>query len=499
MPILRDGLARVWKSVRQVSDSDQAEGAPGASRTGVYARVRPATVRLTERYNYVQEISQNPQRRMTDSPKGAVKLQIPYDGHNFFTRQAGKDVAISAPRQALSGSLSALIGHLLIANYNYTNLGMVLGLGQNYGSIPIRVPVGVADGIGDLNELRADRKTCVISHDYAPDANRMRVTPITVEADLFDPDSIWSQTESTSPDINGGDLMQQVSFRSHLILNLAVSITLPKGATDNDQIQARITNVSVGWPTVTSLRNVHLINGERPVQYNPLTRRIEWANITMERVESDADDLLRFCTKPGMFLMIEQPGDLYQQQELDGTVKVRVDNYLLSGTEARLADGTGHLPVGGQPKCITYLSVDVRVRLDDAFSKRYMTPYQHLHFDEVIPEDARIADIVSALKDRGFTVHDNHAQPAEKAFLVAKRSEGPDEMVLELLVRGRRMQTERQSRRPGGQTFKTTLESGELDVFVRGKLRRDSRALTREMNALQQALRENFVRVRRIR
>jgi hypothetical protein len=49
---------------------------------------------------------------------------------------------------------------------------------------------------------------------------------------------------------------------------------------------------------------------------------------------------------------------------------------------------------------------------------------------------------------------------------------------------------------PGGHTYKSTLDSGELKVYIRGSLERDSRELTREMNALQHSLRERFDRLR---
>jgi hypothetical protein len=69
-------------------------------------------------------------------------------------------------------------------------------------------------------------------------------------------------------------------------------------------------------------------------------------------------------------------------------------------------------------------------------------------------------------------------------------------MQMWLFIEGKRYTTERQTEVPGGQTFTSTFESGELKVYMRGELPSDSRGLTEEMNALQMALRDRFERLR---
>ena len=152
-----------------------------------------------------------------------------------------------------------------------------------------------------------------------------------------------------------------------------------------------------------------------------------------------------------------------------------------------------------QPKLSTHVFSDVRLTLDDAFERRILSPYQSLYFDEVILDEMRVADIIIALTDQGFYVTDLGNTPAgapEGRFLLAKRLEGPYPMELWLFITGTRYTTERHNLMPGGHTYKSIFETGEIRLFIRGALQKDSRELIHEMNTLQLALRERFERLR---
>jgi hypothetical protein len=258
--------------------------------------------------------------------------------------------------------------------------------------------------------------------------------------------------------------------------------------------------MALDWPTITSLDALSLtVSGDPvPLRYNPETRSIEWSDIAMTSA-NDPDDTsdIQLYRKAEIVLVIRQPGELYQQPSLDGQVEVEVPGYLMSGLECRLYGATGSLSRTTSPELVCKISTKIRLILDDAFAKRTFSPWQHLYFDEIVPEEARITDIVTALEDRGLLVESQiQSNDGQDRILVAKRREGPDYMVMWLLIRQRRYQTEREKKVPGGHTYKSVFESGELRVFIRGTLPRDSCELTHEMNALQQALRERFERVR---
>jgi hypothetical protein len=496
----------------------------GADTDTVHARARPETVRLVEHYFYEQEISRNPSNRGSAAPTGRIELTVPYDGHKYFTRQACADVTNALGAPPPTAAAEALVGHLLLAGYADTDLGDLLDLNDRYGSVPIRVPIPAAGDSAELDELQADRRTCVITYDYAPRRDRPRLVPIHVQADLLDPDSVdLPSIDGMTTD--GGSLIndiarkitQQVSFRPHLLLRIVVRLDIPRRPGQKVR-RPKVARMALDWPTITSLRALHLSIGEddAPITYNPMAKSLEWSDVRMWAAQDSADGDVQTYRSADMFLWIEQPGELYQQESLDGVVEVEIPGQLLSGMEARLYDAVGARPSGRGPQLTSKVSTRLRLILDDAFARRTLSPWQQLHFDEVIPDEMRIADIVTALKDRGFElVTDEPIVRSETAarndravrngpaadthverFLRARKSEGPDIMELWLVVEGRRYQTERQNQVPGGHTYKSTFESGELKVYMRGTLPRDSRELTHEMNALQRALRERFDRQR---
>jgi hypothetical protein len=523
MPTPRGGLARIRKSLVPVRGY-------GDDTDAVYARAMLERAEITERYYVEQEISKNrsialsgnPRAEQDDEPPGRIEMSIPFDGNDYFTQQAYKDVARRLAHLERRRRM-ATIGHLLLRDDEKTSLRTSLSLNDRYGAVPVRIPVTQADG--SLAPLTADRKACRIRYDYEPEPPG--IVPIELEIMLYDPDSLDLPTVDL---MNGRGkryvddvikrIRQQVSFKSELLLRVVVRLLLPvkKGY---PRLEPFVARVSVGWPTVTSLQTLSLHFGEGPtaatpdglkeaqVRYNPVKRRLEWEQVPMAWVKTnpaDGDESIRSYLSADMLLSIRHPGELYEQPSLEVHAEAEVPGYLLSGLEARLYDATGR-PQKLQPTLTTRVSSEVRLVLDDAFARRDFSPFQHLVFDEIIPDDMRIADIITALNDAGFTVsrvrpeHQGHEVDAETGslnwFLAARRREGPDDMNLWIFVEGRRHRTKRETVvHGGGVTHRTTLDSGELNVFMRGTLAGDHKELAREMNALQQALRERYDRVR---
>ena len=119
----------------------------------LYARAAPEKVEITEEYWVTQEISTNPSWDQGES-KGRLEIVVPYDGRDYFTRQAADDVKKGI--QAGNGEGTAVVGQLLLSDYARTgDLRSVMKLHRNSGVIPIKVPVPAsADG---LEQLTADR------------------------------------------------------------------------------------------------------------------------------------------------------------------------------------------------------------------------------------------------------------------------------------------------------------------------------------------------------
>jgi hypothetical protein len=470
----------------------------------VHTRARPESVRLTETYLYEREVSRNPFIRSSGTPTGRIEIVVPCDGHKHFTRQACGDVEHRLPAGEARPHAEALLGHLALADHGETDLRSVLDLDTHHGSVPLRVPVR-ADGSGDFEHLRDERHAWVIKFDYSP--NLPNVIPIQIEMQLLDEDSLSPLEDSLSAEDNterlgdsAAQIAQQVNFRRNLLLATRVLVHLPN-ASAPDGAAVRIRRMSLGWPTITSFRALKLdVDGEETrVTYNPSSRCLEWTDIPMTAVDDPADSNLRTYVTAAMLLRIGHPGELYQQATSDGRVEVEIRGRLLSGTMVRLFSALG---TSGEPKpeLTTRVIADLRLILDDAFARRTRSCYQHLHFDEVIPEPMRISDIRTTLADRGFRLaRDLQLRSGRnelRHLIEAQRPDGPDVMSLRLFIIGKRYQTERQRQVPGGQKFTSQLESGELKLYMGGELPGDSRSLTQEMNALQEALRDRFERVR---
>src|SRR5579862_1712920 len=462
----------------------------------VYVRARLERALIRERYFYFQEISQNADRHVRKAPEGRIELVLPYDGERYFTRQARKDVDHGRQIGA-AGATEALIGHLALTGFEHANLDGLLDEGPTHGSVPIRVPIAGLPGPGEPDPLVSDRSACVVSHNYEPDTRHLKVEPVDVEVELHDPDDARFQPGNVAHDFDGQRLriMRQVGFRPELLLRMTVRLDIPREMAAN--ATAAVRQVFISWPTHTSLRDLKLwADGQRhSLRYNPKREGLEWSGIPMTLAADPRAGEIRTFSSGRMTLEIPQPGELYKQSSLDGQVQVSV-NRLLSGMDARLYDaaGTPHGHPSVTPR--TLITTEFRLILDDAFTRRTLRPHQQLHFDEVIPSETRIDDIKMALGNLGFKVTDRWPEHGpENRWLFARRAEGPETLELILYVTGKQHKSRRQRRVPGGITYRTDLDSGEMRIYAYGSLSGSSHPVVQEMNALRETLRERFERL----
>jgi hypothetical protein len=464
---------------------------PGSGED-LYARAVVERVKIEERYSYRQEISLNAHSEMVEQPTGKVEIKLPYDGYKYFTRKAYADITRILGRG--HSEAVALVGHLAFSGYSHTDLDSLLDLEETYGSYPIRVPIQVDGNSGKPGELIADRSTRIFSCDYRPQPDVVKVNPIYIHMDLLDPDSSGDSVRR-GRDMTAGEIMQQVSFRPELLLRMTVLLHVPAEPEEDVPADvAKVAKVTVGWPTITSLRDLSLkVHGkDHPVRYNPEGRCLEWSQVEMTSAPGSPAGGLHTYTSGAMELSIPQPGELYQEQNVQGSVEVKIDR-LLSGVQARLFGPVGVMQRQRQPKLVTRVTTQFDLILDDAFAKRLLTTYQHLHFDEVVPTELRISDIKVALANRGFRVTDlGPENNTQGRWLRASRFEGADQMMLYLYVEGIPHRARRDSQVPGGVSYRSDLESGEIRIYVYGQLPRKSQSVTHEINALRRALRERF-------
>jgi hypothetical protein len=487
----------------------------GARRTRgdntLYARATPERVELTETYTVEQEISQSPWVHRVGDGTGRVDISVPYDGHRFFTREAVADTEKALGHRGTPGDHRATIGHLLLADHAKTSgLSGLMRLHNQSGVIPLTIPVAAENGMLDLT---GDRQTCVIAHDYQPEYPH--VIPIRLDVTLYDLDSLADQLDSVdgpfgtkslvargreNPSMYIEKLRQKASFSSGLLLAFMVQIAVPVKA-NYPRLSPVVTDISVAWPTLTSLRSTKLViggQGRGAVRYNPVHGRLEWEDVPTTALPGGPESAVetRFYQSALSILEIGHPGELFREEQLQVVVQVEIPNYLLSGIEARLFDATGR-PTGDQPQLTTKLSLRTLVRPTDIFAGRTFSPYQQFVFDDIVPEEIRVTDIANVLHGAGFKVEelrprDHRDELAPTWLLVARRSEGPDDLELLIAVEGKRFVLGREELIGTNIKHVADRNSGQLKISVLGTLRREHKELTRVMNALQKELRDRY-------
>ncbi|WP_203719383.1 hypothetical protein [Asanoa siamensis] len=475
----------------------------------------PEKVELVESYAVEQEISRNPRTDQVGDGTGRIEITVPYDGSRFFTRQAVADVERVLDRRG-AGEHRATIGHLLLADH--TNTNGLRGITRHHGQagvIPISVPVARNDGSLDLT---GDRQACVIAYDYQPD--NPQVYPVQLEVSLDDPDSLTDAVAGVRSLMERGRenpqwlidrLRQEASFTSKLLFTFAVNLSLPVKEGFYGNLAPVVKEMSIEWPTLTSMQSTELYveqlpraheprTRRAPVRYNPEKSCLEWADVPTWENLSDAPKRghagTRIFHSAVCVLAIGHPGELFDQDQLEVSARVEIPGYLLSGLEARSYDATGR-PQHRQPEHMTTLNIRTTVYPGDIFAGRTFSPYQQFVFDNIKPEDARIDDIVTALRNARFTVEQPRQRtprdPISPMWLVlAHRSQGPDDLDLLVAVEGTRSVLGRKQLTDVNTEISSESDSGQLKVSVLGTLPRDHRELTREMNAFQQKLRERF-------
>ena len=477
------------------------------SEKTIYVRAKPESVQLTETYYYSNEISRNRCVEVERAPTGRIKIEVPYDGYEYFTLQAYEDVEQQLGGNGIGAATDALIGYISFTDYGQTDLNKQLALSSRYGSLPLQIPIRHKNFV-NIEQLRDDRHACVVDYSYSP--NHQKTVPIDIVMELLDEDtlSLAGVELSLARDAKGlgkavAQIAQQVNFRRNLLLIMSVVLSIPlKGA--HSHLKPSVKLISLRWPTITSLDSLQISAGpgnrEIPVKYNPSTRSLEWRDVPMvESQELQGSDTKTY-TSEKMFLLIDQPGELYRQEFLEGHVEVEVPDYLLSGLRAQLYNATGRLIEIPGPELTTKVITTFNMILDDAFARRYRSTYQHLHFDEIIPEERRVDDIKKALTDLGFRITKdhplNHSHDEFSHFLQAQRQEGPDIMKLWIFVEGKRYGTERQTGESSDQTYTTHFESGDMKVNIGGEKPGDVKSLVEKMNALQAMLRDRFAHLK---
>jgi hypothetical protein len=488
-----------------------------------YVRASPECILVEERLVYDQVISGNPSSSLSQPPSGRIRICVPYDGGSCFGTDAREDAEKILRFDDDPGE--AVIGHLVFVEHEETDLDEVLGLEGTFGPYPVRIPIR-SSHLNGAEALTADRFQYHCDISYRPPAGGPEIVPLQVLVRLFDPghgDGAFMEERNIAKLGNDSVLRRRVcekikesaEFEPHLAARIDVRLSLPPRRLTGRKISEPVVrNVRVTLPDGVTLppSSVRLYSSpddrasDQRLQIDTPAGSFDWPGEPMS-VGASADDAPRvFLSKP-VEVHFLQPGELFRQREVRVDVDVELPDELTSGALVRFFGATGEAPRRGAAnplKVRTIISARCTVLLYDAFSKRRIAPSQSFCFDEIVPDEQRVADVEAELVDQGFSLPlkeplDGNGKKRIERLIIAERRDGPRTMQLWIYVDGRRHPTKRESRHPWGHRYRSKFESGTLNVHIRGLVHGDARGVTREINALHLALHERFQRMKALR
>ena len=505
----------------------------------IYARAVPKSIKITENYSYDKVISANSSSSLTENPNGKIEVSVPYDGHDYFKREAFKDIIKQISKSVYNQEIEAVIGYLAINKYDNTDLENLIFQCKKYESIPLRLPI-VNDIIG-IDRLCKENYICLLEHSYQP--RHPDLKPININIEVLDDAFLIMNLPKPKEKLNkekAKNLANIITghvysgnknlfpesenlFKGKLILSIDVRVFLPDFlSTDSypDAKNPKISKLSLKWPTITSLQNIKLsilkltshnqvINDYKNVTYNPLNQSLEWIaapeddNALMTREQTNNSNTEWQIYHQNMLILIEQPGEIYQQVSLEGKIEVDVTDRLLSGLQVRFY-GLFNDEFGKYnpkiPQLNTRINANFKLFLDEVFQKRKRSFSQELKFENIIPNEDSIRIIKDELQFQGFDykkeIRASNSDREEWQWIIpAWRSEGIDTMELWIVILGTEYEVKREAQR-GSQKFESMDKSGELTMYILGQFPRSSYHLIQKINILQKELRKKFERLK---
>ncbi len=485
----------------------------------IFARIFPKSIKIFERYHYQAEIgyTQHMEEKADGDEKtqGRLEIIIPYDGEKYFTTQAAADIQRQSAKIARNEEVNVRIGYLSFAKYKGTGLESNPEL-QITGDI---APVDLQrheHQLPNLINLSGNPNSCRIRYTYqpkSPDNIPVKFKVAIADENVFEaPATVWdlldgrplTEAEHQRIDERVKGLVQQERLSTDLIFDLQATLKLPDGiGVENDETPPKISRVSIQWPVAVSHNHINLRLMDKDqskirIVYNPEQRVIEWRDIPfVSPKKKSLSTGLYFYKTPKMRLTIDQPGELYQMPALEGKLELEILR-AFSGLQVKYFSATGQnidteqVPVESK----TQITVNFNLSLSDSFDHKTLTPYQQLHFEGVVLDEMRIADIENILEHYGFMARalklNGRSGSLKRYLVVGCQKQTMEQSWIWLLVEGKSSQTMRQKRMPGDHVYSSYMETGQLTIHMRGQLHGDMLSLSNLMSDVQNRLKEQF-------
>lgn len=504
--------------------------------------ILPSHIRLTETYQYELSISLQPYKKLRDRPVGYVDLIVPDEDWRKLSNQSPEHdtliTIIRYERTDLDARLSQyeLEGPYFPLHQIFKQALSYPGIDYERSNLPHRIRVP-----------------------YAPDPPKEPVINLNVlifdEVTVTKQDHIYTfltqlqQKETAAGDLEGDEtfaeklleaLVEKRGFMSELTIEFDLSLNLPKFSSDDLPKQHPIlSQMSLSWPINLPRHQIYLetdthhtdfpntITKQRhDVIFDPKNNSLAWRHMTFDRESENGVENTLLFRLPKIHLKINNPVELQRHWDtnanipndlndtLFGSVFIHLPGYLLSGLKFDYSKKRPEIDKAIYLESFTTIKANFTILAQTIFAQRTFSPYQFMHFPNVVLSDMRLADIMLLLQDMRFYAvrvnfpanfkgpdFENNQEKRTKPkrhLIVAGKTVGGKNMALWLVVEGFPSGTVREREIPGNEKFSTSLQTGSMVIHMRGEINQEQDTLIKTMTEIHDMLKERFRHVNTI-
>ncbi len=428
--IQEDPQEAAWKKMRlcEQNAGEFNTFTPQLERT-LWAYVYPQFIQATEAYFYQVKISGRPDIRLMDDPRGEVRIETPYDGFEYFTLDAARELA--GRLGSASGAINGQLGWLAIsAPLDWEHDGSCPpGADMLPVTIPLRGENLVRDELWTADEVRA-----VAQYGYAPDD--LAFWPVSVDVHVYD--DVLTSVEDIRDYVDLLVLPKETpGGEEQLALDLVVTAFVPSALCKaDDDVCVRLERLTLAWPTIATPWQIQMCqntghgasvyNQAIKWRYNPDLGTVEAYNLLARRDEPEAGSPLT-PFRCEVRLLLRGASQIIEQDELVGAVRLCVEGALLSGRQVNwlaTCDTDARLPEAGQAVCHrTILEAGFTAGWRERLEHRCRATWRRWRFTGAGLCVERMTEIAAALCDLGYQVQKQGMDAGgERGVLVATRA-----------------------------------------------------------------------------
>lgn len=472
----------------------------------VLANTQPHEIKVKEQYCYEFKLT-GVQYREFQKSEGRIEVVIPYDGQHDIVPSPELEERL---QQRSQQKPVPIWGELEIVSFGNSRLNeqFVSELEERRLSFDTDFEGQALEMIRSKPKGRFDIR---LSQSYQP--AEPEYVPAEIPMKAFDEEEIKEEQElkvevkvrnrgkdqPTPALLLVQDVTDHASFKSSLCFRFQVIVSLPGHYVQeesDDKVSVRVSHMTMDWPIATVPSQPRLKIGSannkyKQVPFNPVRGALEWFDIPLKRGKDGGF----YFESDEIWLEVDEPGEVQNEQILQGKVNIEVKGLLLSGLQLSYK-GRGHATISKQ----SIMQVDYRIKLRECFEDKRYSPQQHLQFPGIVLDEFRLADVLMLLKDKRFEVTQPFTErelaethEGSRQYLIkATRAEGAGELLLWMLIRGTPSATIRERETKGNALYRTQLPTGTVTIYMHGGLKGDKQRAIQILNELHQQLKQHF-------